>query len=230
MIALIIISILIISLILFLDSTNKKISFFFDAVRNDDSNLTFPTNIKNKSLKDLYHNMTKVSQQIQQLKIENRQQEQYFQLLLEQLAVGIITFNSKGFILQANSSAKKLLTIDVLTHLKQIERVNQILFETILNIRPSEQRLVTYTSSGGEIQLSLKASSFKERDEELTILSIQDIKSELDEKELDSWFKLIRVLMHEIMNSITPITSLSESLIQIFSKEGGTGKNRSGYR
>jgi two-component system nitrogen regulation sensor histidine kinase NtrY len=220
LIPLLLVVILTTSLASYLNSTNKKISFFFEAVRNDDSNLSFPTNAKNKSLRELYQSMTKVNRQIQQLKIENRQQEHYFQILLEHLATGIITFNSKGYILQVNSSAKKLLSTNVLTHLQQIERINRKLFKTISNIKPYEQRLISFPSGMGEIQLSLKATSFKEGNEELTILSIQDIKNELDEKELDSWFKLIKVLMHEIMNSITPITSLSESLSNIYSTGG----------
>jgi two-component system nitrogen regulation sensor histidine kinase NtrY len=111
-----------INLISYLNSTNKKIRFFFDSVRNDDSNLFFPVETRNPALKELYQSMNKVNRQIQQLKIENRQQEQYFRTLLEHLAAGIITFDNKGFILHANSSAKKLLSIDVLTHLQQIER------------------------------------------------------------------------------------------------------------
>jgi len=87
-------------------------------------------------------------------------------------------------------------------------------------MKPSERRLIAITTEQGEIQLSLKATSFKKNDNELVILSIQDIKNELDEKEVESWMKLIRVLMHEIMNSITPITSLSESLSHIYSLEG----------
>ena len=209
-----------INLISFLNTTNKKIRFFFDSVRNDDSNLSFPVDIRNAGLKELYLSMNKVNQQIQQLKIENRQQEQYFRTLLEQLATGIITYDNKGFILHANSSAKKLLSIDVLTHLQQIERKDQKLFQTIKSIKPFERRLIATITEQGEIQLSLKATSFKTNDNELVILSIQDIKNELDEKEVESWMKLIRVLMHEIMNSITPITSLSESLSNIYSTGG----------
>ena len=108
--------------------------------------------------------MNKVNQQIQQLKIENRQQEQYFRILLEHLATGIITYNDKGFILHANSSAKKLLSIDVLTHLQQIERIDQKLFQAINSIKPFERRLVAITTEQGEIQLSLKATSFKTND------------------------------------------------------------------
>jgi len=140
--------------------------------------------------------------------------------LLEHLATGIITYNDKGFILHANSAAKKLLSMDVLTHLQQIERKDSKLFETINSIKPFERKLIAISAEGTEIQLSLKATSFRTHSDELVILSIQDIKNELDEKEIDSWMKLIRVLMHEIMNSITPITSLSESLSNIFSTEG----------
>jgi nitrogen fixation/metabolism regulation signal transduction histidine kinase len=209
-----------ISLISYLNSTNKKIRFFFDSVRNDDSNLSFPFDVKEKSFKELYQSMNRVNQQIQKLKIENRNQEQYFQILLEHLATGIITYNEKGFILHANSSAKKLLSTDVLTHLQQIERIDVKLFQAINSIKPFERRLVAINNEQGEIQLSLKATLFKTNNNELIILSIQDIKNELDEKELESWMKLIRILMHEIMNSITPITSLSESLSRIYSIEG----------
>ena len=208
------------NLISYLNSTNKKIRFFFDSVRNDDSNLSFPAETKNPALKELYNSMNRVNQQIQQQKIENRQQEQYFRTLLENVATGIITFNEKGFILHANSSAKRLLSIEVLTHLQQIERKDQKLFEAINCIKPFERKLVAVAAESGEIQLSLKATSFKTNENELVILSIQDIKNELDEKEIESWMKLIRVLMHEIMNSITPITSLSESLSNIYSAGG----------
>ena len=209
-----------ISLIFFLNTTNRKIRFFFDSVRNDDSNLTFPINTGNKDLGELNKSMNRVNQQIQQLKIENKHQEQYFGILLEHLATGIITYNDKGFILHANSSAKRLLSAEVLTHLQQIERTDQKLYQAIKSIKPSERRLIAINTEQGEIQLSLKATSFKTNSDEMVILSIQDIKNELDEKEIESWMKLIRVLMHEIMNSITPITSLSESLFHIYSKDG----------
>ena len=206
------------SLISYLNSTNKKIRFFFDSVRNDDSSLTFPVIEKNKTLREIYKSMNRVNHQIQDLKIENRNQEQYFQIMLEHIANGIITYDSNGFIIHANSSAKNLLEVDVLNHLDQIKRIDSKLYQIIRQIKPSEHRLVALASNQGEIQLSLKATSFKTREAELVILSIQDIKNELDEKELESWMKLIRVLMHEIMNSITPITSLSESLSKIYSK------------
>lgn len=208
------------NLISFLNSTNRKIKYFFDSVRNDDSNLFFPVEEKNKTVREIYKSMNRVNEQIQKLKIENINQEQKFRVLIEHLAVGIITFDSKGFVLHSNSSARQLLQTDVLTHIRQIERIDNRLFQAVNSIKPSERQLVPLGTERGEIQLSLKAESFRTNNEELLILSIQDIKSELDEKEVESWMKLIRILMHEIMNSITPITSLSESLSNIYSTDG----------
>ena len=211
---------IVLNLIWFLNTTNRKISYFLESVQNNDSTLVFPTHISGKTIRELYEGLNKVNEQIKQLKIENQQREQYFQTLLENVGTGIITCNSKGFVLHANSAVKRMLGLDVLTHINQLERINRTLFQAVQQIKPFEQKLVSVTSERGTIELSLKATSFKTQTDELRLLSVQDIRNELDEKELDSWMKLIRVLMHEIMNSIAPITSLSESLSQLFTIDG----------
>jgi len=210
----------VLNLIRYLNTTNRKLSFFLESIENEDSTLLFDTKESNKSIRELYQSLNKVNRQIQQVKIENHQQEQYFQTLLEQVATGIITYDPKGFVLHANHATKKMLGMNVLTHINQLERVNSNLFQAVRSIKPFEQKLVSFTNERGTIQLSLKATSFKAKENELILLSLQDIRNELDEKELDSWMKLIRVLMHEIMNSIAPITSLSESLSNLYTVDG----------
>jgi two-component system, NtrC family, nitrogen regulation sensor histidine kinase NtrY len=208
------------SLVHYLNTTNRNIRFFFDSVKNDDSSLSFPTDSKNSTISELYASMNRVNQQIKDLKLENRSQEQFFQVLLEHIATGIVTYDEKGHVMHANSAAKRLLSTEVLTHLKQIEGVDHKLYYALKFIRPSERRLVSLKTLNGELQLALKAASFRTGNRSLMLLSIEDIKNELDEKELESWMKLIRVLTHEIMNSITPITSLSETLSDFFIREG----------
>jgi nitrogen fixation/metabolism regulation signal transduction histidine kinase len=208
------------NLIWFLNATNRQLFYFFDAIKNEDSTLSFPEKTNNRILVELNKSLNKVNKQIQQIHIENRQQEQYFQALLEHAATGMMTFDEKGFILHSNSLMRRLLSLKVLTHLNQLDKIEHKLFLSIKNIRASEQRLVTINNSRGTIQLLIKASSFISDKKELILLSVQDIKNELDEKELDTWRKLIRVMMHEIMNSITPITSLSESLGGYFYSNG----------
>ena len=215
-ISIFLLTILTVNLILFLNRTNRNIRYFFDSVKNDDSNLSFSVDNKSGTLKELHQSMNNVNLQIQNLKMENRQQEQFFSRILEMLATGIITYDSKGFVHHANSAAKRLLSVETMTHLGQIERIDSKLYTAIRGLGPSERQLVALNTKQGEIQLLLKSTVSGTGKDELGILSIQDIKHELDEKEVDAWMKLIRVLMHEIMNSITPITSLSDSLIKIY--------------
>ncbi|WP_163322780.1 sensor histidine kinase [Draconibacterium mangrovi] len=209
-----------INLIYFLNRINRRIFYFFDAIKNEDSTLRFPNNVNNKIINDLNQSLQKVNSQIQQIYLDNQKQEQYFQALLEHAATGMFTFNRKGFILHSNKLAKQLFEVDVLTHINQLERIDPKLFQTIKEIHPSEQRLITLHLKSGIFQLLIKSNSFISDKDELMLISVHDIKNQLDEKELESWRKLIRVMMHEIMNSITPVTSLSESLAGYFYKNG----------
>ncbi|HYQ58721.1 MAG TPA: ATP-binding protein, partial [Draconibacterium sp.] len=210
------------NLIYFLNRINRRIFYFFDAIKNEDSTLRFPNNIDNKIINDLNQSLQKVNAQIQQIYIDNQKQEQYFQALIEHAATGMFTFNKKGFILHSNKLAKQLFEVDVLTHINQLERIDAKLFQTIKEIEPSEQHLITLHLKSGVIQLLIKSNSFISESDEMMLISVHDIKNQLDEKELESWRKLIRVMMHEIMNSITPVTSLSESLAGYFYKDGAT--------
>jgi signal transduction histidine kinase len=110
--------------------------------------------------------------------------------------------------------------LEQFTHLKQLEKVDISLQQSLKQIQQQGQKLITFSGKQGKVNVSIRASSFKNKEQELTLLSVQDINQELDEKELDSWLKLIRVLTHEIMNSIAPVTSLSESLSSYFQKDG----------
>ncbi len=211
---------LVYNLISYLNTANRKMSYFLESIQNNDSAMLFPDDTDEKYIRELYVGLNKVNEQIQRLKIERQQREQYFQTLLEHVATGILTFNSNGFVLHANAATKKMLGVEVLTHIKQLERINRNLYQSVLNIKPFEQKLVSVSTEHGTIELLLKATPFKTQQEELVLLSIQDIRNELDEKEVDSWMKLIRVLMHEIMNSIAPITSLSESLNKYYIIDG----------
>ncbi|MFC2090604.1 PAS domain-containing sensor histidine kinase [Bacteroidota bacterium] len=205
-----------IELSFFLNRVNRRLFYFFEAIKNEDSTLSFPLTSNNKMMKDLNLSLVKVNKQIQQIYFENQKQELYFQALIEHAASGMFTFNKEGFILHSNKLAKQLFGVEVLTHLSQLEAIDSNLYQTVKEMKSSEQRLTAVNFENGIVQLLIKANSFISDKEELMLLSVHDIKTQLDEKELDSWHKLIRVMMHEIMNSITPITSLSESVAGYF--------------
>ena len=121
------------NLVWFLNTVNRRLFYFFDAIRNDDSTLSFPEKTNDKTIIELNKSLNKVNRQIRQIKIENRLQEQYFQALLEHAATGILTFDQNGFVLHSNASARKLFSLEILTHVNQLQRVDQRLFQTVKN-------------------------------------------------------------------------------------------------
>lgn len=210
----------VINLIHYQNKINEQINYFFEAVKNEDFSLIYPAFKGDKILEKLNGNLNNVNKQIQQIKINNQQQEQYFRALLDHVGTGILTFDEKGFVIHANSYVKRLLGMAQFTHLKQIEKVDIQLANILRQMQQHEQKLVNFNGKNGQTNMLIKATEFKSRDQQLTLLSVQDINQELDEKELDSWLRLIRVLTHEIMNSIAPVTSLSESLSNYYMKDG----------
>ncbi|WP_291861914.1 ATP-binding protein [Marinilabilia sp.] len=199
----------------------RKINYFFDAVRNEDSALSFPKNNNDKFLNQLSSNLDRINEQLKRIKTESHQREQYFQTLTEHVATGIISFDETGFILNANKSLKRMLGLEQLTHLRQLKKVDGQLANMLLNLPPGNQRMLTIkTAVGRTVNLLIKSTSFKNENRTLRLVSLQDINDQLSEQELDSWLKLIRVLTHEIMNSIAPVTSLSENLRNLYTREG----------
>ena len=207
-------------LIHYQNQVTERINYFFESIKNEDFSQNFEPRDKSAVIRSLHQNMELINEYIQRIKIDSQQQEQYFRALIEHVGTGILSCNEKGFVLHANQSLKKLLGLEQLTHLKQLEKVDLKLANVLQQIQPNEQKLVQFNGKQGATTLLIKSGAFKNQKEKLSLLSIQDINRELDEKELDSWLKLIRVLTHEIMNSIAPVTSLSESLGNYFQKEG----------
>lgn len=201
-----------ISVIYLMNKTNRQIAFFFDAIRNEDSTLHFPLNTGNKAIDELNISMNRLNQIIGTAKMQNRAQEQYFETIIEQAATGLLTFNEKGHVLLTNSAARKLLGLEPFTHISQLDKVEKGLAREFMGLKPDGHKLINLTNERGVMQLSVRATAMLVKNKYVTLVSIQDIRNELDEKETESWIRLIRVLTHEIMNSIAPITSLSETI------------------
>lgn len=200
------------------DRIQEKITYFFNAVENEDSTLYYSEKVPHKPLRELHRSLNRINTLIQDAKVKNREQEQYFAALLEQVVTGIVVINENGNILQANSAAKKLLNYSTLTHIVQLKRVDENLYKAFTMLAEGHRQLIKLTHNNTTTQLTLQASSFDSRNKNFLLVAIQDIRNELDAKEVESWLKLIRVLTHEIMNSITPITSLSDTLLSYYEK------------
>ena len=199
----------------FINTTNRKLTYFFSALENNDYTIRFVENEGMQSERLLNHILNRIKSIIQNTRIEIQQKERYYELILNSISSGVIALDDNGFVLQLNRFALKLIDLEVFTHVSQLRKVSPVLAEAFKEIRPGENRRVTYTNERGSIQLLITASGITVNGKHTRLLVINDIENEMDEKEIDSWIRLIRVLAHEIMNSIAPITSLSDTLLEI---------------
>ncbi len=213
-----------IQVILFIRSSNRinrDLQAFFVSVRNEDSTLRFAKRFKTKSFIRLQHALQEVNDVIQEIKLANIEQNQYFKTITEHITIGLISFNKDGEISLLNQAAKDLLQVKGAVTMSSLDRRKKGLSKEILNMKPSEQKLIKLKIErvhGTELkQLAVRATEIKFRNKQIKIVSLQDIKNELDEKEIEAWQNLIRVLTHEMMNSTGPIKSTTHTLIELIS-------------
>jgi two-component system nitrogen regulation sensor histidine kinase NtrY len=199
------------SLIRYVEKTNRDLTRFFQVIRYSDFSQTFKSEGRGSSFDALKKSFTDVINAFQKTRAEKEEHYRYLQTVVEHVGVGLIAFHPDGEVELVNNAAKKLLQVPRLKDIRALGQHSPQLVETLLKIRPKESALVKVDGSGEALQLALYATEFKLRGQIYRLVSLQNIQSELEEKELESWQKLIRVLTHEIMNSVTPISSLAST-------------------
>jgi two-component system, NtrC family, nitrogen regulation sensor histidine kinase NtrY len=204
------------NLVYFLNSINRKVAFFFDAVTNDDTTLHYSEQNQTRSFRALHQSFNRLNEHISAIKIKNEHNERFFHEMLKSSATGLLAVDEKGYIEQINDSALDFIGLPHISHIDLLKQKNNELHEQMMLITPGQSRTIKVLH-GTELRLfSLKVALLNFGMNRYRLYSISDIKTELEENELDSWQKLIRVMTHEIMNSIAPITSLSNTLSRIF--------------
>ncbi|MBN2275064.1 MAG: HAMP domain-containing histidine kinase [Bacteroidales bacterium] len=203
----------------YLNRVNRDLTGFFGAVANDDSTIIYKRIAPARSFEKLYTLFDEINAKIQKLKIENTQKTFYFQNLVEHAGVGLISYTGKGKIDIYNSAAKNLLKLQSLKSLSGLEKLDHSLHALIKELKPGEQQMTRVKVNDELVPLSIKANEFIIQGETIRLISLQNIKNELEENELLSWQKLIRTLTHEIMNSIGPISSSIKTIKYLFESE-----------
>lgn len=199
----------------------KNVLFLLEAIENNDYAIHFPdSDDKGKGLL-VNQALNRVARTLYHAKSETIQREKYYELILNFVDTGIVVLNDNGAVHQKNTKALNLLGMEVFTHVKQLERVDKHLQEVVAGCRPGDKLQTAFCNERGTVNLSIRVSDISIRNEHLRILALNDINTELDEKEIDSWIRLTRVLTHEIMNTVTPITSLSDTLLTLAEAQEG---------
>ena len=213
----------VISLFRFFNRGNEELATFLSAVINEDSSLIFSENTGNKSFNRLHNAINRLNKQIREAKTDIIVQEKFYKTLVENSSTGLLAFDNKGVIKLANNKSRELLGIKHLHNIRQLQRVNTRLIDIFKEIQPGTDMLQNIIIKESAVHLSLSAAEVKMRDDKIKVIALNDISHEIDKQEIDSWQKLIRILNHEIMNSVAPITSLS-STISGFYKDSGKQK------
>lgn len=191
------------------NKTNADLDKFFSSVQDRDSSVRFSEEATNSSFSKLNDKMNQLSKTIQNVQIENERTSHFMQSLVDHVDIGLLSFDNNGNIEIYNRAAKRYVNIQQSRQLVSIETENDEIFKIINTIRPGHEVLHKTIINNLLQSILVKATEFRFDRKVIKLVSFQDITNELDKKELDSWQKLIRVLTHEIMNSISPITSLT---------------------
>lgn len=193
----------------------QKVAFMFDAIDNNDYAFKYATQGRSSHDKMVSQSLNRITQILFQAKADAIQKEKYYELIMNSVNTGIIVIDDQGVIFQTNNEALRLLGLSVFTHAKQLWRIDPGLEKLITTIQPGDKHQVSFNNERGTVHLSVRVSEMTLQEDHVRIIAINDINSELDDKEIDSWIRLTRVLTHEIMNSVTPITSLSDTLLSM---------------
>ena len=195
-----------------LDKTNREIAGFLSSIKYDDFSHTYPTTGNSPSMDKLYNEFNSVIKKFREIRADKEANYHYFRTIVQHVGIGLITFNKLGEIQIINSSAKRLLGIESINNIFDLSKISPKLVESLVKLKTGGSDLIEFTSEGTRIQLSIYVIELVLRGEEFKLVSVQNIQSELEEKEMDAWQNLIRVLTHEIMNSVTPLSSLAATV------------------
>ena len=210
---------LIFNLILYVEKTNRDLSRFLAAVRYGDFSQTFSASGRGTAFDDLRQSFADVMNELRKTRTQSEEQYQYLQTVVQHIGIGLVAFTQNGDVGLVNAAAKRLFQVNHLNTIHSLESVSPSLVDNLLRLKSGEKKLLRVELGNEPVQLSIYATEFRLREQHYTLVSIQNIRSELEEKEMEAWQKLIRVLTHEIMNSITPISSLASTAHEMLQRD-----------
>ncbi len=203
------------SLIFYVEKTNRDLARFLGAIEHSDFSQTFIDTSLGSSFRDLYKSFNNVILKFQNTRSEKEEHLRYLETVMQHVGIGLISYNQNGDVQFINNAAKRLLKVTHLNNIASLSKVSKSLMEKLFALKAGDKVTIKLVDENDFIQLIIYATEFKLRDQRYLLVSLQNIQSELEEKEMEAWQQLIRVLTHEIMNSITPISSLASTVQSI---------------
>lgn len=200
------------SLIRYVDRTNRELASFLESIRFSEFTRTFKIEGMGSSFDELSRAFNDVIKDFQEVRSEKEEHFHYLQSIVQNIDISIIAFTHDGNVELINKTAKKLFQVASIKNIKMLESLSPELVNVMLSLKPGDNKLVKVQDEDDILQLAINATELKIKDKVIILATIKNIQNVLEEQETEAWQKLIRVLTHEIMNSITPIASLSSTL------------------
>jgi len=200
------------------EKTNRDLSRFFESIKYQDFAQSFRDEGMGPSFRELRTILSEVMETLRKIRADKEEHYQYLQTVVQHVGIGLIVFQPDGRVELINSAAKHLLKVARLKNVADLNPLSSQLVETILRLAPREKGFVKIVEENEELYLVLYATEFKLHGQDYKLVSIQNIHRELEEKEMEAWQKLIRVITHEIMNSVTPISTLASTIGELITK------------
>ncbi len=196
-------------LIHYVEKTNFDLARMLSAIRYADYSQNFSSGRRGKSFEDLSAAFRSVMNDFRKTRSEKETHYRYLHTIMQHVGVGLISFKQDGSVNLINNAAKRLLRVSHLKNIETLHSFSPILVDILKTLKYGDKKLVKIVDDDELLQLIIHSTEFKLGEDLYTLASIQDIQSELDEKEVEAWQKLTSVLTHEIMNSVAPISSLA---------------------
>lgn len=191
----------------------RKLSFVFNAVRNNDFSFRFVEDPNHTEHSVINYSLNRIKDVLEETKVRIVDKERYYEAIIECANIGIMIVMENGSVVKINNKALQMLGVPMLSHVERLSAISEVLCGTIASILPMEQKGVCYQTEVGKVNLMLNCSSLKHEGKNLRVISIENISHQLDTQEGLAWEKFTRVLTHEIMNSLAPVTSISNTLL-----------------
>lgn len=201
----------IVALVRYVTRINHDLKRLLESIKYSDFSQSFTSNLKGSGFEELASTMNAVVGEFQRTKLEKEEHFRFLQTIIDHVGIGLVAFQPDGTVELFNNAAKRLLKVTALRNIESLDHIDSKLVETLRNISPGDNRLVKLQQDGDLLQLSIYATGFVSKRRQLLLVAMQNIQNELEEKEMRAWQNLIRVLTHEIMNSIAPIASLAST-------------------
>ena len=208
------------------ERTNRELARFLEAIRYADFSQSFTGAGLGKSFDQLRLNFNEVFDAFRQARAEKEEQYRYLQTVVQHVGIGLVCYQPDGAVELVNNAAQRLLKIKDFRNINALQTFSKELVDTLFRLKAGEKALVRVEDNGERLQLAISATELRMRGQVFILASIHNIQSELEEKEMDAWQNLVRVLTHEIMNSITPISSLASTAHGLLNSAGGSGEQK----